>query len=202
MLRQFYHKDMLEVGIDEAGRGCLLGPVCVAAVIWPNDEPDNTYEIKDSKKISEKKRYELRDYIIDNAISYSVQFVSIEEIDKYNILQATIRGMHRCIDQIRETIEIDTLLIDGDRFKTYMNHDFETVPHYCIVNGDNTYKSIAAASILAKTFRDDYIKDLVKMNTELEKYGLLTNKGYGTKIHKEALKLYGQTEYHRKSFKM
>jgi ribonuclease HII len=205
MLQQYLDESKVEVGIDEAGRGCLFGPVCVAAVIWPkqdpliNDQPPP--EIKDSKKLSEKKRLVLREYIETNAIAWSVQFISHEEIDQLNILQATLKGMHLCIDDIRKTNPIDTILVDGNHFKVYTDDNLECINHECVVSGDNTYKSIAAASILAKTHRDEYIYDLVKQNKDLERYALYKNKGYGTKIHMEALKTYGPVIGHRRSFK-
>jgi len=199
-MNQYHTKDKLEIGIDEAGRGCFLGPVCVAAVIWPNEEPDETMEIKDSKKLSEKKRDILREYIEENAIAYSVKFIHNDVIDTINILKATMKGMHGCIDEIRENMEVDSLLIDGNQFDIYMDNNFEYIQHHCIVGGDDKYKCIAAASILAKTYHDEYIRDLVLKDPPLEKYGLLKNKGYGTKIHREAIRDYGLTKYHRKSF--
>jgi len=205
MLKQYLHEIKIEVGIDEAGRGCLFGPVCVGAVIWPKEDPlhkgDTPPEIKDSKKVSEKKRLILKDYIETHALAWSVQFISHEDIDKTNILKATMKGMHQCVDEIRKQIEIDTILVDGDKFTNYFNEDFDYINHECVVGGDNTYKSIAAASILAKTHRDNYIYELVEGNLELEKYGFKTNKGYGTKIHMDALKEHGSIEGHRKSFK-
>ncbi len=201
MLKQYLDGTKIEVGIDEAGRGCLFGPVTVAAVIWPQEDPDPTLEIKDSKKVGEKKRLILKDYIENNAIAWSVQFISHEEIDKLNILQATMKGMHKCIDEIREQLEIDTILVDGNSFKMYTDENLDCMDHVCVVNGDNTYKSIAAASILAKTHRDNYILELSKDNPELEKYGISKNKGYGTKVHMDALKEYGSTHGHRMSFK-
>jgi ribonuclease HII len=205
MLKQYLHEIKIEVGIDEAGRGCLFGPVCVGAVIWPKEDPlhkgEKPPEIKDSKKVSEKKRLLLKDYIETNALAWSVQFISHEDIDKLNILKATMKGMHQCIDEIRKQIEIDTILVDGDKFTNYFNEDFDYINHECIVGGDNTYKSIAAASILAKTHRDNYIYELVENRPELEKYGFKTNKGYGTKIHMDSLKEHGSIEGHRKSFK-
>lgn len=201
MLKQYLDGTKIEVGIDEAGRGCLFGPVTVAAVIWPQEDPDPTLEIKDSKKVGEKKRLILKDYIENNAIAWSVQFISHEEIDKFNILQATMKGMHKCIDEIREQLEIDTILVDGNSFKMYTDENLDCMDHVCVVNGDNTYKSIAAASILAKTHRDNYILELSKDNPELEKYGIPKNKGYGTKVHMDALKEYGSTHGHRMSFK-
>ena len=172
MLKQYLDGTKVEVGIDEAGRGCLFGPVTVAAVIWPQEDPDPTQEIKDSKKVGEKKRLILKDYIENNAIAWSVQFISHEEIDKLNILQATMKGMHKCIDEIREQLEIDTILVDGNSFKMYTDENLDYLNHECVINGDNTYKSIAAASILAKTHRDNYILELSKDNPELEKYGI------------------------------
>ena len=205
MLKQYLHESKIEVGIDEAGRGCLFGPVCVAAVIWPKEDPlYNDKEppiIKDSKKVSEKKRFILKDYIERNAISYSVKFISHEEIDKTNILQATMKGMDMCIDDIRNNTMVDAILVDGNHFKIYTDENLESIDHECIISGDNTYKSIAAASILAKTHRDNYIYQLVKDRPELGRYALQKNKGYGTKIHMESIKKYGPIEGHRRSFK-
>lgn len=201
MLKQYLDETKIEVGIDEAGRGCLFGPVCVAAVIWPHEDPEPCLEIKDSKKVSEKKRLLLQDYIKENALAWSVQFVSHEEIDNLNILQATMKGMHRCVDEIRQQIEVDTILVDGNSFPMYTDESLDYINHECIIGGDDKYKSIASASILAKTHRDNYIKELVKNNPDLEKYGLHNNKGYGTKIHMDALKKYGPIDGHRKSFK-
>ena len=205
MLNQYLDETKIEVGIDEAGRGCLFGPVCVGAVVWPNQDPlFNGKEppiIKDSKKVSEKKRNILREYIEENAIAWSVQFISHEEIDQTNILKATMKGMHRCIDDIRQNCSIDTILVDGNHFKIYTDEDLNYIDHKCVISGDNTYKSIAAASILAKTHRDNYIYELVKDQPDLEKYGLHKHKGYGTKIHMDALKEYGPIEGHRRSFK-
>ena len=184
-----------EAGCDEAGRGCLFGPVCVAGVIWLDEDPNPDLEIKDSKKMSEKKRKILREYIESNAIAYNIQFICSEEIDKINILEASILGMNQCIDEIVKNKKIDTILIDGPQFNFY-----DGIPHVCINGGDNKYKSIAAASILAKTHRDEWIENIVRDNPELEKYGLLKNKGYGTKEHFEAIKKYGITRWHRKTF--
>lgn len=204
MLKQFYEKDNIEVGIDEAGRGCLLGPVCVAAVILPNlDDNPPPFEIKDSKKVSEKKRKVLREYIEENAIAYAIQLIPESVIDEINILQATIRGMHLCLNDILNQIEIDTILVDGNYFKIY-NHPVsgEPINHVCIKGGDNEYLNIAAASILAKDYRDKYMENLTKENPVLEKYAINKNKGYGTKVHMDAIKEYGLTEWHRKSFKI
>ena len=202
-MKQFYEKDKIEVGLDEAGRGCLFGPVCVGAVIWLDEDPikdDKNYEIKDSKKVSEKKRTLLKDYIKDNSIAYSIQLIHHNDIDKYNILQATLRGMRLCLDNITDIINIDTILIDGNHFDFYSDKNDNYIDHVCVIDGDNIYKSIAAASILAKTYRDEWIQNLVKENPELEKYDLHNNKGYGTKKHLDAIKEYGITKWHRKSF--
>lgn len=195
MLKQFYEPDKIELGIDEAGRGCLFGPVCVASVVWLDEDPNPDLEIKDSKKMSEKKRNILRTYILDNSISSSVKFIDNETIDRDNILEATMKGMHECIDDVSSNINIDTLLIDGPHFNMY-----DGISHVCVINGDNTYKSIAAASILAKTFRDEYINRLVDENPELERYDIRNNKGYGTRKHLEAIRQYGITEWHRTTF--
>ena len=195
MLEQFYEPDKIELGIDEAGRGCLFGPVCVASVVWLDEDPNPDLEIRDSKKMSEKKRNNLRTYILDNSIAYSIKFIDNETIDRDNILEATMKGMHQCIDDISSKIDIDTLLIDGPHFNMY-----DGLSHICVINGDNTYKSIAAASILAKTFRDEYINRLVDENPELERYDIRNNKGYGTRKHLEAIREYGITKWHRNSF--
>ena len=200
MLKQFYETDKIEVGLDEAGRGCLFGPVCIAGVIWLDEDPNPELEIRDSKKVSEKKRALLKDYIKDNAIAYSIVLVDHDDIDKYNILQATLRGMHQCLDNITDIINIDTILVDGNHFDFYSDRNDNYINHICVVDGDNTYKSIAAASILAKTYRDEWIDKLVDENPELEKYDLRNNKGYGTKRHLDAIKEYGVTKWHRKSF--
>mgnify|MGYP001435854583 FL=1 len=200
MLKQFYETDKIEVGLDEAGRGCLFGPVCVAGVIWLDEDPNPELEIRDSKKVSEKKRTLLKDYIKDNSIAYSIVLIDHDDIDKYNILQATLRGMHQCLDNITDIINIDTILVDGNHFDFYSDRNDNYINHICVVDGDNTYKSIAAASILAKTYRDEWINKLVDENPELEKYDLRNNKGYGTKRHLDAIKEYGVTKWHRKSF--
>ena len=200
-LKQYYQPDKLEVGLDEAGRGCLFGPVCVAGVIWLDEDPRKDIIIKDSKKYSEKKRTECYDYIKDNCISYSIQMISNKDIDKKNILQCSLEGMHLCLDDISKRVIVDTILVDGNQFPTYYCSETDDfIPHHCIIKGDDTYKSIAAASVLAKTYRDQYIIQLVKDNPELEKYDIQNNKGYGTKKHMAAIKQYGITEWHRKSF--
>ena len=198
-LKQYDNEENIEVGLDEAGRGCLFGPVCVAGVIWPKEDPDPSIVIKDSKKCTEKHRLKCFDYIKEKSIDYSIQMLSHEEIDEKNILQCSIEGMHRCLDSISE--EYNSILVDGNHFKQYYSSNLDDfINHKCVVKGDNEFKSIAAASILAKTYRDNYIIQLVKDNPELEKYGIHKNKGYGTKEHMEAIKEYGITKWHRKSF--
>ncbi len=178
----------IEAGVDEAGRGPLAGPVYAAAVILPDDVIIEG--LNDSKKISEKKRYELRKIIEKQAVDYAVASVSNEEIDKINILNATYKAMHLAISKLKTKPQ--HLIIDGNRFKPYLD-----IPFDCIVKGDGKYASIAAASILAKTYRDDF---MIKIAKEYPQYGWETNKGYGTKKHIEAIEKYGITHYHRKSF--
>ena len=201
-MKQFYQTNKIELGIDEAGRGCLFGPICIGSVILGdiklNPPP---YEIKDSKKCSPSKRKQLREYIENNSIAFNVQFISENDIDSMNVLQATMKGMHQCIDEILKQIQIDTILVDGNYFTPYLTNDCEWIDHICITNGDNTYLNIAAASILAKEYRDEYILNLVKENPILEKYTIQNNKGYGTSDHMKAIQNYGITQWHRKSFK-
>ena len=202
-MQQYYEKNKLEIGLDEAGRGCLLGPVFTAGVIL-NDIKSNPppYEIKDSKKCSAKVRRELRKYIEENSIAFCVEKIDVERIDKLNILNATMEGMEKCVDNITSVINVDRLLVDGNYFPTYMNKStFDHIPHVCIPGGDDKYLNIAAASILAKEYRDEYILKLCEMNSVLNNYDIQNNKGYGTKSHMLALKEYGPTEFHRKSFK-
>ena len=200
-LKQYGNITDIEVGLDEAGRGCLFGPVCVAGVIWPKEDPENSMIIKDSKKCTQNYRNKCYDFIKINAIQYSIQMIDHEEIDKKNILQCSIEGMHLCLDDINKKKNIDMILVDGNHFKQYYSSKMDDfIKHQCVIQGDNTYKSIATASILAKTYRDNYILNLVKQNPELEKYGIHKNKGYGTKEHMDAIKKYGITKWHRKSF--
>lgn len=186
-LRPYLDIDNIEVGIDEAGRGCLAGPVVSAAVILPKDFD---YPIvKDSKKLSEKKRKEAYDIIIKNALNYSVSLVLPEVIDKINILQATMLSMHNCLDVLEG---FNHILVDGNYFNKYKD-----IQHTCVIKGDNTYYSIAAASIIAKVSRDDYMKQL---HNEFPKYKWENNKGYGSEEHINMIKEIGITEHHRKSF--
>ena len=200
-LKQYEKVGEIEVGLDEAGRGCLFGPVCVAGVIWCQKDPDDGMEIKDSKKCTEKYRNKCFEYIKNNCVSYSIQILDHEEIDNKNILQCSIEGMHLCLDEITSKTKVDMILVDGNHFhQYYSSHMDDFVEHQCVIKGDDTYKSIAAASILAKTYRDNYILKLVEENPELKKYGIHKNKGYGTKEHIEAIKQHGITKWHRKSF--
>jgi ribonuclease HII len=186
----------IEVGLDEAGRGPLIGRVYVGAVIWPKDLE---YElIKDSKKMTAKKREIARIWIEENVEYYSVAYSNQKEIDKYNILQATQNAMHAALDDVYNKKKFDYILVDGNYFREYKNID-----NVCVPKGDTLYYSMAAASILAKTYHDEYIRDLCEKHPELdERYNLLKNMGYGTKAHIEGIKKYGYTKYHRKSFKL
>lgn len=201
MLKKFHTENLKEVGIDEAGRGCLFGPVCVASVSLNMDGNPLISEIKDSKKLSQKKRDILYDIIKENSI-YSIQLINEEVIDKENILQATLKGMHLSLDELDMNTNIDLILVDGNHFPPYFSITQDKfLKHECVINGDNTYVNIAAASILAKVTRDRYIIDLCEKNENLKKYDLQNNKGYGTKKHMEAIKEFGIVEGHRKSFK-
>ena len=196
----YYKKDTIEAGIDEAGRGSLIGRVYTATVIWNPDiiEPKG-FELRDSKKISKKKRKRIRDYIIENAVDYAVDYAEPSEIDKINILKATITSMQRAVNKL--DIKPELLLVDGNRFDIFPYKDMSYINYVCITKGDNKYKSIAAASILAKVYHDEHIEELVRNNPDLEKYDLLNNMGYGTKKHMSALLQNGVTQYHRKSFR-
>ena len=188
MLRVHYQKDLTEAGCDEAGRGCLAGPVFAAAVILPAKFRNRG--INDSKQLNAEQRYKLRPFIEKNAIAWAVGVVTHEEIDEINILNASFLAMHRAIEQLKP--EPEFLIIDGNRFNRYKN-----VPHQCIIEGDASYTSIAAASILAKTYRDDYMRQL---HLRFPQYSWNTNKGYATREHRDAIKEFGQCEFHRKSF--
>lgn len=187
MLYQFEDYKII-AGCDEAGRGCLAGPVYAAAVILP--EGVEIECINDSKQLSAKKRYQLREIIESKALTYAVASCSNAEIDEINILNASILAMHRAIDKLKQTP--DTLLIDGNKFKPYKD-----IPHLCIVKGDATYGQIAAASILAKTYRDDF---MIEIGKEFPQYHWEKNKGYPTAEHAEAILKFGFSKYHRKTF--
>ena len=190
MLASHYYEGKIEAGCDEAGRGCLAGSVYAAAVILPDGYQNEL--LNDSKQLTEKKRYQLREIIERDAIAWAVGIVTPEEIDKINILNASILAMHRALDQLK--IRPEAIIVDGNRFKKYQN-----LPHTTIVKGDGKYLAIAAASILAKTYRDDYMNQLAE---EYPQYDWLSNKGYPTKKHREAIKQYGITPYHRKSYNL
>lgn len=180
----------LEAGTDEAGRGCLAGPVVAAAVILP--EGFEHPFLNDSKKLSEKQRLELKPFIEKEALDYAVDFVWQDEIDEINILNASIKAMHLSIEALK--VRPEYIIVDGNRFKNYRE-----IPHKTIVKGDGRYLSIAAASILAKTYRDEYMK---KIHQEFTYFNWSQNKGYPTRQHREAIKEYGITSYHRKSFRL
>ena len=190
MLANHYYEGKVEAGCDEAGRGCLAGSVYAAAVILPEDYQNDL--LNDSKQLTEKKRYLLREIIERDAVAWAVGIVTPEEIDRINILNASILAMHRALDQLKVRPEV--VIVDGNRFKPYRD-----LPHTTIVKGDGKYLSIAAASILAKTYRDDYMNQLAE---EYPQYDWLSNKGYPTKKHREAIKAHGITPYHRKSYNL
>lgn len=190
MLKSYYYKNTVEAGCDEAGRGCLAGPVFAAAVILPKNYRHTV--LNDSKKLSPKIRFELRDEIIKTAVAWKVASVSNEEIDELNILRASIKAMHIALDGL--DTEPGFLLIDGNRFYPYKQIAYRT-----IVKGDSLYYSIAAASILAKTFRDEFMD---RIDKEYPAYGWKKNKGYPTKDHRLAIAKYGISPYHRKSFQL
>ncbi len=190
MLKSNYSGFELEVGTDEAGRGCLSGPVVAAAVILP---PDFHHELlNDSKQISEAKRKILRPIIEQEALAFGVSFIHNEEVDELNVLQASLTGMHRSIDQL--SIIPKFIIVDGNKFRPYKEIPFET-----IVKGDAKFKSIAAASVLAKTYRDDFME---KIHEEFPMYNWKKNKGYPTKEHRKGIAQHGATKYHRKTFKL
>jgi ribonuclease HII len=197
----YMEKDRLEVGIDEAGRGPLFGPVYTAAVIFPQDEEFLNDLIVDSKKLtSHRKRLMAYDYVKENAIDYSIFAVDEKMIDKLNIFHATYWGTHRALDNL--TVIPEHILMDGNKFKPY-DRDGEYIPHTCVVKGDNKYASIAAASILAKVERDLFIENICDKYPILEeRYNMRNNKGYGTKDHMSGIEKYGVTDKHRFSYKI
>ena len=201
-LLPYQTKDTIEIGIDEAGRGCLFGRVYVAGVILPNNilelcEEENII-IKDSKKMSKKNKEKAKQFIEKNAIDYSVVYKENNEIDEKNILKCTLNAMHDVINNI--SMKPEKILVDGNHFPIYRDEHGDLIPHECVIEGDNKYMSIAAASILAKTYKDEYIEKIVEEYPDYQKYGLLKNSGYGTKIHLEAIQQYGITPHHRKTF--
>jgi len=200
-LRLYMNSGELEAGVDEAGRGCLMGRVYAAAVVMPTTYPEDDHmymEIRDSKKVSPAKRKRLEAYIKDTAVTFGIGYADVEEIDTLNIYQATLKAMHRALDQLDRSM--DRLLVDGDRFKPYLDK-FDNYPSYsCVIRGDGEYLSIAAASILAKCARDDYVLELIEECPEIDLYGWKNNKGYGTKQHMEGIRKHGITVYHRTTF--
>ena len=200
LLQSHYYDGLIEAGCDEAGRGCLAGSVYAAAVILPPDYQNEL--LNDSKQLTEKRRYELRPIIERDAIAWAVGIVTPEEIDHINILNASILAMHRALDQLK--VQPQAVIVDGNRFKPWTPqtpHDLPggAIPYSTIVKGDGKYLSIAAASVLAKTYRDDYMRQLAE---EYPQYDWLSNKGYPTKKHREAIRLYGTTPYHRMSYNL
>lgn len=190
MLKSHYYEGLIEAGCDEAGRGCLAGSVYAAAVILPSDYHNEL--LNDSKKLTAKKRYALREEIERDAIAWAVGIVTPEEIDKINILNASFLAMHRALDQLQ--VRPEAVIVDGNRFKPYQD-----LPSTTIVKGDGKYLSIAAASILAKTYRDDYMLSLAE---EYPQYDWQSNMGYPTKKHRQAILEHGITPYHRKSYNL
>ena len=213
MLKPIYHLGLTEAGCDEAGRGCLAGSVYAAAVIFPPDYANE--QLNDSKQLTERQRYALREVIVREAVAWAVGVVTPEEIDKINILNASILAMHRALDQLQ--IRPEAVIVDGNRFKPWIPKEDSGqpesesarssspsgksggVPYTCIVKGDGKYLSIAAASILAKTYRDDYMNALA---AEYPQYDWLSNKGYPTRKHRDAIRQYGITPYHRRSYNL
>lgn len=190
MLKSSFSTDKIEAGCDEVGRGCLAGPVVAAAVILPQDYKHKF--LTDSKQLSKKKRELIKKDIINDAVSFAIAEISNEEVDKINVLKASFVGMHRALDQLVKIPEL--ILVDGNRFIPY-----KSIPHQCIIKGDGKYLSIAAASILAKTYRDDLMVRLSELHPE---YGWERNVGYPTKEHRKAIEKHGITPYHRKSFRL
>mgnify|MGYP002071836561 CR=1 FL=1 len=189
-MNHFFHPSLIEAGCDEAGRGCLAGPVFAAAVILPKHAIHPL--LNDSKQLTEQERYTLRPIIEQEALSFAVASIDHEEIDRINILQASIKAMHLAVDKL--SIQPELLLIDGNRFKPYLG-----IAHQTIVGGDAKYASIAAASILAKTYRDDY---MIAMHETYPQYDWKQNKGYGTVHHRRMIKTHGLSAFHRKTFKV
>lgn len=190
MLQSFHYDQGIEAGCDEAGRGCLAGPVFAAAVILPKDFFHPL--LNDSKQLSEEHRYELRPYIEQHALGWAVAQSSTSVIDKINILKASILSMHKALNQLAQLPSL--ILVDGNRFKKYRR-----IPHLCVIKGDGIYASIAAASILAKTYRDDH---MIRLHEKFPHYNWKQNKGYPTEYHREVIALHGTTVHHRQSFRM
>ncbi|MBP5134288.1 MAG: ribonuclease HII [Paludibacteraceae bacterium] len=190
MLLPFFTPNIIEAGCDEAGRGCLAGPVFAAAVVLPADFSNDL--LNDSKQLTEKQRYALRPIIEQSAVAWAVATVSAGEIDEISILNASILAMHRAVEKLK--VRPEHLIIDGNRFKKYKD-----IPHDTVVKGDGKYMSIAAASILAKTYRDDY---MMQLHEKFPQYAWDVNKGYPTKKHRQAIAEYGPSEWHRMTFRL
>ena len=188
LLLPFFHNQFFEAGLDEAGRGCFAGPVYAAAVVLPKEFYHPL--LNDSKQLTKEERDHLRPLIEKESISFAVASVNNNEIDRINILQASYKAMHLALNKLKS--KPDILLVDGNRFRSYKN-----MPHHCIIKGDGIYASIAAASVLAKTYRDDY---MVSLHEKYEVYCWHNNKGYGTPEHRQAIEAHGLCRYHRKSF--
>lgn len=198
ILERFYRENTLEAGVDEAGRGPLFGRLYIGAAILPPDDSFDHSLMRDSKKISERKRLVAYDYIRENAIDYAIHYVEPNDIDVDNIYNATLHGMHSALDALM--VKPEHILVDGSTFIPY-SFEGNSIYHTCITGGDDKYTSIAAASILAKVARDNYIKALCKEDATLDEYyGLLSNKGYGTAAHMNGIKEHGISKHHRKSF--
>lgn len=198
MLKTFHFENTLEAGVDEAGRGPLFGRVYVGAVILPQNDSFNHSLMRDSKKLSAKKRLVAYDYIKDNAVDWTSYWLSAEKVDEINVYQATHQAMHRALDKL--IVRPENILVDGNKFYIY-RYDNAIVPHICIPQGDNKYTAIAAASIVAKVERDKYINKMCDEYPNLDKfYDLRQNKGYGTQKHMEGIRLHGLSPWHRKTF--
>jgi ribonuclease HII len=198
ILKRFYLDDALEAGVDEAGRGPLFGRLYIGAAILPPDDNFDHSLMRDSKRLSERKRLIAFDYIKENAVDWAVHFVSAAVVDIDNIYVATLEGMHKALDKL--LVKPEHILVDGNAFNPYQTEG-TFLPHKCIKGGDDIYTPIAAASIIAKVSRDNYIRELCKHDATLDEYyGLLSNKGYGTAQHMEGIKTHGITKWHRRSF--
>jgi ribonuclease HII len=198
MLKRFFYENTIEAGVDEAGKGPLFGRVYVGAVVLPQGDEFDHSLMRDSKKLSPKKRQIAYDYIKKHALDWTFFWVSAEDIDKINIYKATHLAMHKALDQLK--VRPENILVDGNKFYVY-KHDNEIIPHICITGGDNKYTSIAAASIIAKVEHDKYINEMCDAHPNLDTfYDLRNNKGYGTKKHIEGIKQHGISSWHRKTF--
>ena len=194
-MKMFYRKNHLEAGVDEVARGCLAGRVYSAAVVWPKEfsDPENHPVLRDSKKLTPRRRLILKDYIEENAIDFSVAWEDEKKIDEINILRATYNAMCKALDGL--SLRIDSILVDGDKFRGY-----KRIPYTCFIGGDDKYAPIAAASIIAKVYHDQYVEKLLDDDPDLEKYGWRTNMCYGTAKHIDAIQEFGLTPYHRRTF--